>query len=223
MRGTIVALETSARRASVAAQNGERALFAELASERAHASDLLPALDRLLRELHAPPAEIRAVLVGTGPGSYTGLRVGIATAIGLARGSGAVLRGVPSCETLAFGALAPGEEAVTLIDARQGELYFAHYRRVEDEILVLRAPCVLTPEEVRAALPAGVAIFGDEDAALAAGSSATDRTRLHIDASPKASTLLALGALRLDRLGPQPASDVEPLYLRPFAAKSRRR
>ena len=190
---TYVAFETSARRPSLAVRAGERVLSRELSSDRAHASDLLPTLDLLLRELQVAPADIRAVCVGTGPGSYTGLRVGIATALGLARANGAALLGVPSGDTLAFGELAPGAEAATLIDARQGELYFARYRRTDDEVLVVHAPCVIQPGELAALLPPAITIFAEP------------------------------GALRLARGGPHAPRDVEPLYLRPFAARTRRR
>jgi phosphoglucosamine mutase len=72
--GLAVALETSTRAPSLAVRLGEVTLEAELASARAHASDLLPTLERLLGELGASPRDIAAVVVGTGPGSYTGLR-----------------------------------------------------------------------------------------------------------------------------------------------------
>ena len=53
-----------------------------LGGERPHACDLLPALEQLLARLGAAPADLATILVGTGPGSYTGLRVGVATALG---------------------------------------------------------------------------------------------------------------------------------------------
>ena len=218
----IVALETSARASSVAVRAGDGELETALEAGRAHASDLLPALDRMLRELGAAPSEVAAVLVGTGPGSYTGLRVGIATALGLALGSGASLRGVPSGETLAFGELAPGDEGTVLLDARAGEMYLAQYRRTEDEIEVVRAPCVIRPEDALAALPASGPIFGDEAAAVAARFGASERSRLRLDVRPRASALLALGAARLERLGPQAPGEIRPLYLRSFPVRPRR-
>jgi tRNA threonylcarbamoyladenosine biosynthesis protein TsaB len=219
----VVALETSGRPASVAARVGERAAFAPLAPDRPHASDLLATLDGLLRELGAAPADIRAVIVGTGPGSYTGLRVGIATALGLARGVGADLVGVPSGETTAYAELAPGGEAIVLIDARQNELYFAHYRRVQDEVEIVRAPCVVTAAEIAAIAPDAIPIFGDEAAADAARLTAEQRARLRPGALPRADALLVLGAARRERSGPQAPSSIEPLYLRPFAARQRKR
>ena len=223
MSGIAVALETSARAASVAVRLRGRTLATALEAGRAHASDLLPAIDRMVRELGGTPGEIAIVLVGTGPGSYTGLRVGIATALGLARGCRAELRGVPSGETLCFGELSPGEEASVLLDARAGELYFAHYRRTADEVDVLRAPCVLLPGEVAGTLPTGGPIFADAQAVEAAGLSPEVRERVRLDVAPRAAALLDLGAGRIERSGGQDPREVQPLYLRAFAVRARKR
>lgn len=219
----LVALESSARAASVAVDHDGRTAAATLHAERAHASDLFPELERLLAEVGASPREITAVLVGLGPGSYTGLRVGIATALGLARGSGAALRGVPSGEALAFGQLKPGAEAVHLLDARSQQLYFAHYRRTADDVEVLRPPCVLQPGELASLLPPRIPIFADASAADAAQLSPADRNRTTFGLPPDARDLLTLGARRLAQFGGQTLDTVEPLYLRPFAAQTRRR
>lgn len=223
MSEIVVALETSARAASVAVRRDERSVEIVLESGRAHASDLLPAVDRIVRELGGSPDEIALVLVGTGPGSYTGLRVGIATALGLVRGCGARIRGVPSGETLCFGELEPGEEASVLLDARAGEIYLARYRRGIDDVEVLRAPCVLRPDEVRASLPNDGPIFADSGAVAAAGLPEEVRERLRLDVAPRAAALLALGVVRDERGGPQDPREVQPLYLRPFAVRTRKR
>jgi tRNA threonylcarbamoyladenosine biosynthesis protein TsaB len=217
-----VAFETSSRPGSVAVGDGSRVLAAALDEERMHARDLLPALDRLLAELGARAADVRAVIVGTGPGSYTGLRVGIATALGLARATNALLRGVPSGECTAFAELAPGGEAVILVDARQDEIYFAHYRRTASEVETVRAPCVLAAADVAAAVPGGVAVFADEAAADAARLTVEQRSRTR-PVIASAGALLELGAARIRRAGPHAPHEIEPLYLRPFAVSKRRR
>ena len=223
MNRSIVALETSGRAPSVAVRRGALEASRDLEKDRAHASDLLPALDALLREVGGRPAEIGGVLVGTGPGSYTGLRVGLATALGIVRGTGARLRGVPSGETLCFAELRPGEEATVLLDARAGEVYLARYRRTADEVEVVRAPCVLRVAEAAGAVEDRGPIFGDREAIEAAGALAALGPRFRAGARPHAHALLALGTSRLERLGAQAPSDVAPLYLRPFAVRARRR
>ncbi|MCA8981715.1 MAG: tRNA (adenosine(37)-N6)-threonylcarbamoyltransferase complex dimerization subunit type 1 TsaB [Planctomycetes bacterium] len=219
-----VALETSTRRPSVAARRGDCLLERQLERDGAHASDLLPSLERLLRELDAKPADITRVFVGIGPGSYTGLRVGVATAQGLARGANATLTGVPSGEALAFAECAPDEELAQLLDARSRELYFAHYARRGDDVEALIAPRVVTPDELRTLLPPGIRILGDATCADAAGLSPEERARLATDQVPHAGALLRLGTSRLSvGRADTKLETVLPLYLRPFAAKVRKR
>lgn len=217
-----VALETSTRRPSVAVQvRGQGARGRELEAERAHAGDLLSVLAELLRELDLAARDIEALVVGIGPGSYTGLRVGLAAALGLARGSGARVRAVPSGEALAFERLAPGERGVQLLDARQGELYFASYERTPDDVRTLDGPRIVRPAQL--VLPEQGPILGDADVARAAALGPADRARLEAGAVPGARALLELGLSRLGRLGPQDVGALRPLYLRPFRALERRR
>ena len=216
-----VAVETSTRSPSVAAREGERSVAETLAGDRPHASDLLPALDRLLHQLGARPDAIEAVIAGTGPGSYTGLRVGIASALGLARGCAARVRAVPSGEALAWAELEPGQRATMLLDARAGELYLARYERTPDDIRVLIPPCIVRPEEL--VLEQDDVIFGEAGIERAAGLDASTAKRVRTDVHPLASATLELGLSRLERFGESPAKELEPLYLRAFAAKARKR
>ncbi|MBK7645186.1 MAG: tRNA (adenosine(37)-N6)-threonylcarbamoyltransferase complex dimerization subunit type 1 TsaB [Planctomycetes bacterium] len=199
-----LSIETSSRSASVAARLGERVARSELASTRAHASDLLPALDQLVRELGAQPREAAAVYVGTGPGSYTGLRVGIATALGIARSTGAALVGVCSFEVLLWERLAPGESGGVLLDGRSGGYYHARYRREAGELVELLAPAILPEAQARER-------------------AAQDGRTLGVEDVPTALALLELGAARLARSGPMQPAEVQPLYLRPFRATERTR
>lgn len=219
----IVALESSTRRASVAARTAKGPTAESwLESERAHASDLLPALDRLVTGLGARPADLAAICVGTGPGSYTGLRVGIATALGLARASGAAVLGVPSGETLCFGACQPGRSMILLLDARSGEIYYAKYRRLDDEVETIDPPRVVRPEEVAALVDGDAPIFGDATVGAAAGLGPSPLDRLRTDVVPAAHDLLELGARRIARGIATPLAMLEPLYLRAFAATKRK-
>ena len=211
-----VALETSRRAASVALRVGERTLESVLEAERAHARDLLPRLEGLLIELGSSADAIETVIVGTGPGSYTGLRVGIATAIGLARGCGAQLFGMPSLAALAYRALEVGQEGTVLLDARGAALYLARYKRLAHDVEEIRPPEALGVDEVHEQLDGGEAILGDDNVAVAAGLNEEQRSRLVTDVVPRAQDLLTLGTRRLETLGAMLPEEIDPLYLRPF-------
>lgn len=217
-------LETSARPARVAIHSPRAGCIEAVLDDRqAHASDLLPALDRLLAQLGARPSEIEVVFVGTGPGSYTGLRVGVATALGLARGAGAALFALPSIEVAAYAALEVGATADVLLDARGGMLYHACYRRVEDEIETLRAPAVVSPSQVATILSREGALLANSAAIEAAQLTPGARERVVSAPLASASALLELGLRRIRGSGAMPPEAIMPLYLRPFEAKPRRR
>jgi len=214
-----LALETSRPPGSVAVARGERVLAATLAGERAHASDLLPLLERLLLELgaerRAGVLELARVFVGTGPGSYTGLRVGLATAQGLCRATGARLQGVSSFEALAWSALRPGEEGTVLLDARGGRIYHGRYRRTAGDVEVRDAPRALTAAELQPCLAAPGPILGHPELAQAIVLAPEAAARLRTDVGPEAGAVLALGRRRAT--GPDDL--VEPQYLREFGQR----
>lgn len=221
-----VALETSGHPSSIAISVDGTIHEEVLLGKRAHASDLLPALERLLQEAGASKNQIAHVFVGTGPGSYTGLRVGIATALGLARGTGARIHGVPSGETRSFGACEPGSDVTMLLDARQGELYLARYRRTDNDVETRLEPRVAQAAQGRELVPEADVILGDANTAKAASLDAQQSARVLVaDDSggyPAAAALLRLALGRLER-GQLTSDEVpEPLYLRPFAAKPRK-
>jgi len=105
---------------------------------RGHGSTVLETIAEVLEEAGRRPAEIDAFVVGLGPGSFTGLRISLATLKGLALATGRPLRGVMSLE--AFRTRHPGEPVVYLADARRGEV-FAHGQG-------LAMPVSVTPERL---------------------------------------------------------------------------
>jgi len=216
-----VALETSSRPPSLALGVGDTVRAAALGESRRHASDLLPTLSALLKEQGVAPGDVDLVSVGVGPGSYTGLRVGIATALGLARGAGAAVVSVPSVAAMAYGALEVGQEGMVLLDARARELYVARYRREEHGVLELVAPSVTTKAEL--VLVASDVILADATAADAAELDEATRARVVTNRPPHAEAVLELGARRFAADGGEALDSVVPLYLRPFAASARKR
>jgi tRNA threonylcarbamoyl adenosine modification protein YeaZ len=213
-----LAIETSTRPGSLALTWSGRTRERELERERSHARDLFPALDELFAALDVPAAksELDAIYVGIGPGSYTGLRVGIATALGLARALDAPAIGIPSIEALALAELVPGETGSVAHDARGGRFYHARYARDADGVRVLRAPACLRASELREAIASTDVVLGDATVAATAELDPETIARLRTDLRPRAGALLELGLAR----GTAPAEGaLEPLYLRAFGER----
>lgn len=105
---------------------------------RAHSAIMMDSLGALLKQAGADRRDVATVGVGIGPGSYTGVRVAIATAKGLARAWGVPLGGVSSLVALAGYQAAPGEEVVAVADARRGNVYAQHVSRLDAEPWALR-------------------------------------------------------------------------------------
>lgn len=134
----ILALETTSALGGAALLDGERIVAASAfdGGKGGHTRWLLGAVAHMLRDAGVPPERIDAVAVNVGPGSFTGIRIGLATAQGLAFGWGKPVVAVPGLEALAWQAVAPARPGsavphglvLSLIDARHGNVYAAAYR-----------------------------------------------------------------------------------------------
>ena len=221
-----IAIETSSRPSTIALSvNRGTPKTLSLDPERSHARDLVPLLAGLMEEIAAEPEDIERIIVGTGPGSYTGLRVGCSTALGLAVGLDAPDRlvGIPSFEALGYDALAPGERAAVVRNAFGGSLYLAAYGRSALGIIEFQAPIAVAVEDAAEVLRSESIWLADESALKVIGD-AIPKPREVRSNEPNAGALLKLDAgeeaLRKERCG---AEAIKPLYLRPFDVKLRRR
>lgn len=143
-RVRLLAIDTSTSAITVAVHDGDRVLDREsVLDPRGHAEHLAPAVARVLARLELPPYRITHVVGGTGPGPFTGLRVGLMTAIAFGYAVGAPVGGLCSLDALAERvgqdaaadqALWPPDEFVVATDARRKEVYWARYRREEGPI-----------------------------------------------------------------------------------------
>jgi tRNA threonylcarbamoyladenosine biosynthesis protein TsaB len=212
----LLAFETSTEACSVALWlDGEvRERFG--IAPRRHAELSLPWAEALLSEAGVARSQLDAIAVGRGPGAFTGVRLGISIAQGIAL---ALDRPVVPVSTLAVLAMQGGEGRVlAAIDARMGEVYAAAFERIGGEVRALGGEQVSAPEAV--ALPGDAAGWHG----VGTGFEAVDRAlRAHladrlasVDASalPRAADLARLGAhaaARGELLAPE---RVEPAYLR---------
>jgi tRNA threonylcarbamoyladenosine biosynthesis protein TsaB len=142
-----------------------------------HATRLLEMARELLAAAGVPWRGVQRVAVGTGPGTFTGLRVGVATARGLAQSLAAELVGVSSPQALALSALAAGEPApdavLAVIDARRGEAFAAAYAPGENGVpRELVAPAALGPQALAGVIASAGEPAGGPRSWLAVGDGA---------------------------------------------------
>lgn len=192
---------------------------------RHHDEVLLALVEETLQAAGVTRGELTGVVVGRGPGPFTGLRVGLVSARSIASVLGVPLHGLSSLDALAHDALAhealaavPAERGpVTVgvaLDARRREVYHARYRReVDGEILRIAEPAVDAPAEVAAELTACDLLVGSGTALYPELLPATVELE-HVDAGH---LLLAASALAVRG---EDLTSTEPMYLRePDAAK----
>ena len=138
----ILALDTSTLRAAVALETADGAIHVARPDPRArHGRQLVPSLRALLDEAALAPGAIDVIAVGLGPGSYTGLRVGLTAAKVLAYAAGRPLVGFDSLEAIARNAPDDATSVAVVADAQRGDLYAAAFGRdVPGGPLVRRGP-----------------------------------------------------------------------------------
>jgi tRNA threonylcarbamoyladenosine biosynthesis protein TsaB len=158
----LLALETATPATSAALLRGEE-LVAEAHAEsgRPAAEVLLPLVDALLARAEVGLEAIGAFAVSIGPGSFTSLRVGVATLKGLAFGSPAPAVAVPTLAALARCAPEGPHPVVPMLDARRGEVYAAAFRPVPGEWEALLEEGVYLPEALAERLPRRCVLVGE--------------------------------------------------------------
>jgi tRNA threonylcarbamoyladenosine biosynthesis protein TsaB len=161
--GLLLAIESSGIEPSVALLRGGE-LVAErcAAAHRPGSETLLPAIDALLRRARCELAAVEAFAVSAGPGSFTGLRVGIATVKGLAFESGLPVAAVSTLAALALRAPRTRDPIVAVLDARRDEVYAADFARNAGALEPGELPEGLySAEELARRLPRRCILVGD--------------------------------------------------------------
>ncbi len=161
MAETILTIDTSSAAGSVALTRGE-ALLGEILLNLAstHSDRLLLTVKQLLGDAGVEMGQIDAFGVVAGPGSFTGLRVGVATVKGLAMATGKPAVGVSSLQALAMQAPCAPYPVCALLDARKKEVYAALFRWEQGRPLLLGSERVVSPETLLDGIPDEVLFIG---------------------------------------------------------------
>jgi tRNA threonylcarbamoyladenosine biosynthesis protein TsaB len=214
-------LETSCQVGQVAVAGGAKVLaLRRLDEARRHARDLVPALRELLAEQGWKPRDLSAVIVSRGPGSYTGLRVGIMTAKTLAYATGCALVAVDTFAAIARQAPDPAACVDVLADAQQDKVYVQSFARDSGAWEPQNTLTIRAFAGWYAGLGEGVWVSGPG----VRGHEKDLRGRLLVDAElrePLPESLLHIGHERFQRGERDDLWTLEPLYLRPSAAEEK--
>lgn len=214
----ILGIETATERVSVAVggYEGVIGLF-EITKGRRHAETLVPAIEFTCRQAGIGLDEISVVAVDVGPGLFTGMRVGLASAKAIAQALRIPMIGISSLDLLAFATRHAERVVVPVIDARKGEVFSAMYKQVPGGIQQVSDPTVGSVDDLVADLMArseDALLVGD--GALRYSEEILEGFHCEIggDTYPSAGPLVQLAharALREDWVHPR---EIEPVYLR---------
>ncbi len=220
----VLGIETSTLQGSIALMS-ERGLVSEytLNVEATHSERLLPAINRLFNDLNLDIQGIDGISVALGPGSFTGLRIGISTAKGLSFASGKPVVGVPTLEALAWNLPFCPYWVCPILDARKKEVYCAIFRFKGNELVTLVEAQVLSPtaliplvQEPTVFLGDGLIPYGEiikeilRDKAIFAPLAKR---------GPSAANVAELGLRKLQQGERAEPASLVPIYIRPSEAE----
>ena len=215
----VIGIDTATPVTSVAAGSEAGVLAAmSVRNDRAHAELLVPMVREVLERSGLDHTALAGIAVGTGPGLFTGLRVGVSSAKALAQAWRLPIVAVPSLDLLAFACRQAERLVCAVIDGRRGELFAADrigvpYGRYASDHRVLRPDALADELE---ALGEPVLLCGEGALRYSATFERLGKARLAgVDrAAPSAESAVQLALPRLERGEVTPPLEVRPLYLR---------
>ncbi len=222
----VLGVETSTMQGSVALVGGHRLLSEyTLNVEATHSERLLPAIERMLRDAGIGLDALGGIAVSIGPGSFTGLRIGLSTVKGLAYATGLPVAGVPTLEAMAWTVPFVRHQVCPVLDARKQEVYAALFRFDHGVLVRIMPEAALAPEllcrKIRRPtlfLGDGLEAYGELFRRLLA-----DKLLVPPLASrgARAGCVAELGRQRLLRGERDASASLTPRYLRPSEAELR--
>jgi len=222
----ILGVDTATWRASVGLViDGSVVAEESLSTTGNHAASLLPLIEEVLRRAACAAQALDAVAVSSGPGSFTGLRVGVSVAKGVACATGARLVAVPTLEALARTVADRDSVICPVLDARKGELYAAAFAACAGQLTRIAADALVTPDGLLETLPTPCVILGD--AVERYGPLFQSRLGGHVTVlpfethAPRGGIVARMGWERLQAGEIADLHQLEPFYIRPSEAEVR--
>jgi len=216
----ILGIETATPQAGCAIGGHEGVIgLAQSGKGRRHAENLAPQIQFLCEQTGIELSDRSIVAVDVGPGLFTGMRVGIATAKSLAYGLGVPMIGVPSLDLVAYPVRYSSRLIAATIDARRGEVYYAFYRQVPGGVQRIGDHSIGSPDDLASELLAtGEDVLLVGDGALRYRETFDGISKVEMAdagfAHPSAASLVHLAHARGMREQFSRPTEVEPIYLR---------
>lgn len=209
----LLAIDTATERCSVALLVAGRFVERSVETPRGHADLVLPMVESVLAEAALTLGELDGLAYGRGPGAFTGVRIAVGVAQGLAYGAQLATVGISDLAAVAQQFAAPGARILVCMDARMNEVYWSRFE-VNPEGLVMAA----APERVD---PAAAVEPGDATVFAGTGFSAYPQlgagrggVTIHAGALPHARHIALLAVAELQAGRGEPADRAQPVYLR---------
>lgn len=217
----ILGLETATERIGVALIGSTGILSSyEVTRGRHHAEILVPAIDFVCSHADVAVEEISAIAVDLGPGLFTGMRVGVATAQAMAQALEVPVIGLTSLDVLAYSCRHRGDLVLSIVDARKGQVFYGFHRVGMDEVEVLCEPRVGVAGDVIAAIEdRGQRVLCVGDGALRYRQEFEGHPLIEMAdrylAHPSVQNLVILALRKALREQWSPPGDVRAVYVRP--------
>jgi len=221
--GPVLGLDTASATASLAIVAHGELLAQHSQSAASHGAELPAAAAEVVKLAGITLKDLSGVAVGIGPGSFTGLRVGLAYAKGLILALGCALIGIPTFDCVALATFehtsaAEGSLICPIFDARKGEVYANLYRARADRLDKISQPLVIKLQNLFQHLADGVILVGDskaKEASLLLSERGTRSTVLNeVELNSRGRYVAALGAERISHGEIDSPATLEPLYVR---------
>jgi tRNA threonylcarbamoyladenosine biosynthesis protein TsaB len=223
----LLALETSTLAGGAALLEGDRVVGEYTLNIRlTHSERLMAMVDHLLRHAGWTPGDLQGLAVSIGPGSFTGLRIGVSTAKGLALALGVPVAAVPTLDALAAALPFAAHPVCPVLDARKGEVYASLYRWAAGEMHREWEYLALAPEALLDRITEPVVFVGDALESLRPLAGRLGHKACFAPPGrrlPSPACVGVLGHALLAAGQAVEAAALAPLYLRPSEAELKRR
>lgn len=218
---SILAIDTATQVSSVAVmKDGKIAAEITLQGKLTHSETLMPHIEEVLNMAKVPREKLTGIAVSIGPGSFTGLRIGLAVAKAMAYALNIPVAGVSTLKALAYQLPVPNIRIVSLLDAQKGNAYVESYKFVGDELITVHQVSVEKIEDIiklASEVKEPVFLLGDVVQKKIAGKL---EMPLGVKAGmpnvimPRAACVAVLGAKELEKGNVSNIMDLEPVYIR---------